>query len=276
MPQAGLYQSVYQLDWPPTGMTSDRPDCRYHSKAGVLMSQPLKSSCARRPSSRYTAGELAPPLWNWILMSRPMAADGTCRYSTGRPGRENAPASAVWPTTPIRPGSRAAAAAPSASRRGNVLAAPRNLSTSLILASSFFVGPNIVGRTASPYCSASLRAASWPASLLSAPALVSGSPQVIRSPHRCRTAQLCFRSQPHLAVWTAHRRGPETGPRAAAGPAQLGCGSPRCECADERLFAGKNTYSGLLGAGRGRRRGAQRTPTEWLTKILLPITVCCG
>ena len=28
-------------------------------------------------------------------MSRPMPADGTSRYSTGRPGRENAPAVAV-------------------------------------------------------------------------------------------------------------------------------------------------------------------------------------
>ncbi len=194
-------------------MTSDRPDCRYHSKAGVLMSQPLKSSCARRPSSRYTAGELAPPLWNWILMSRPMAADGTCRYSTGRPGRENAPASAVWPTTPIRPGSSAAAAAPSASRRGNVVAAPRNLSTSLILASSFIVGPNVCGSDLHrPDCPASLRTAPWPASLLSAPAWVSGSPLAIRSRINAGRAQLCFRSQPHLAVWTVIGVGPKPGP----------------------------------------------------------------
>ena len=81
------------------------------------MSQPLKSSCARRPSSRYTAGELAPPLWNWILMSRPMPADGTSRYSTGRPGREKAPAVAEPPTALTRPGSTAAAMAAIVSRR---------------------------------------------------------------------------------------------------------------------------------------------------------------
>src|SRR5437588_5649174 len=181
-------------------MTSDRPDCRYHSKAGVLMSQPLKSSCARRPSSRYTAGELAPPLWNWTLMLRPMAAEGTCRYSTGRPGFENAPASAVWPTTPISPGSSAAVAAPIASRRGNLAAAPRILSTSLILASSFFVGPNIVvGRTACPIARAVVRAAFWPASLLSAPAWAPGSQQVLRT--RIDVGRRSCASVVHPHVW---------------------------------------------------------------------------
>src|ERR1700761_1186782 len=88
------------------------------------------------PSSRYSAGALAPPLWNWILMSRPIAAEGTCRYSTGRPGRENAPAVADPPTAPIRPDSRAIPTAPPPSRRGVPATAPRNLSTSFILASS--------------------------------------------------------------------------------------------------------------------------------------------
>src|SRR5947209_10916988 len=74
-------------------------------------------------------------------MSRPIAADGTCRYSTGRPGRENAPAVAEPPTAPIRPESRAAPRAPTTSRRGMRATAPRNLSTSVILASSSFLRP---------------------------------------------------------------------------------------------------------------------------------------
>src|SRR6201998_4890386 len=84
------------------------------------MSQPLESSRARRPSSKYTACELAPPLWNWTLMSRPIDGDGTSRYSTGRPGRENACAVAEPPATPISPGSAAAAAAAAASRRTQI------------------------------------------------------------------------------------------------------------------------------------------------------------
>src|SRR5690349_5226895 len=50
-------------------------------------------------------------------MLRPIEADGTCRYSTGRPGRENAPAVAVPPARLIRPGRVTAAAAPTNSRR---------------------------------------------------------------------------------------------------------------------------------------------------------------
>src|SRR5947208_3280914 len=50
-------------------------------------------------------------------MLRPIPADGTCRYSTGRPGRENAPAVAAPPARPIRPGRVTAAAAPTKSRR---------------------------------------------------------------------------------------------------------------------------------------------------------------
>src|SRR5437588_11953534 len=50
-------------------------------------------------------------------MLRPMAAEGTCRYSTGRPGGENAPAVAAPPTMPTRPGIAAAATTPIVSRR---------------------------------------------------------------------------------------------------------------------------------------------------------------
>src|SRR5580700_8836781 len=50
-------------------------------------------------------------------MLRPIEADGTCRYSTGRPGRENAPAVAAPPTRPTSPGSAAAATAATVSRR---------------------------------------------------------------------------------------------------------------------------------------------------------------
>src|ERR1700737_3071077 len=58
-------------------------------------------------------------------MSRPIDADGTFRYSTGRPGRENAFAGAASPTTPINPGRSAASMAATAIRRVN---APRNFS----------------------------------------------------------------------------------------------------------------------------------------------------
>ena len=57
-------------------------------------------------------------------MLRPIEADGTCRYSTGRPGRENAPAVGASPTRPIRPGSAAAAIVATVSRRSQ----PPNLS----------------------------------------------------------------------------------------------------------------------------------------------------
>src|SRR6478672_9703808 len=111
-------------------MITDRPESRYHSNAAVLMSQPLKSSWARRPSSRYTAGEFGPPLWNCTLISCPIPADGTMRYSTGRPGREKAPAVAEPPTTPMRAGSTAAASATTVSRRTH---APRILPTNFML-----------------------------------------------------------------------------------------------------------------------------------------------
>jgi len=62
-------------------------------------------------------------------MSRPMPADGTSRYSTGSPGLENAPAVAEPPTTPIRPGSKAATPTATATRRNQ---APRNFSTKLM------------------------------------------------------------------------------------------------------------------------------------------------
>jgi hypothetical protein len=61
-----------------------------------------------------------------------MAADGTCRYSTGSPFLENAPAVAEPPTTPTRPASRAAPIVAIASRRGKRAAAPRNFSTNFI------------------------------------------------------------------------------------------------------------------------------------------------
>src|ERR1700755_3060254 len=107
-----------------------RPESTYHSNAGVLMSQPLKPSWARRPSSRYTPGAFGPPLWNCTLMSRPIPADGTMRYSTGRPGREKAPAVAEPPKTPTRPGSTMAASATTVSRRAH---APRILPTNFML-----------------------------------------------------------------------------------------------------------------------------------------------
>jgi hypothetical protein len=44
----------------------------------------------------------------------------------------------------MRPGSRAAPTAPTTSRRGKLLTAPRNLSPSFILASSCFVNPSVV------------------------------------------------------------------------------------------------------------------------------------
>src|SRR5829696_1337818 len=63
-------------------------------------------------------------------MSRPIPADGTIRYSTGSPGRENAPAVAEPPTTPTRPGSTAAAMAATVSRRTK---APRIFPTNFML-----------------------------------------------------------------------------------------------------------------------------------------------
>src|SRR6476469_4905292 len=54
-------------------------------------------------------------------MSWPMPADGTIRYSTGNPGRENAPAVAEPPTTPTSPGSAAAVTAATANRRAQTL-----------------------------------------------------------------------------------------------------------------------------------------------------------
>jgi hypothetical protein len=59
------------------------------------------------------------------------------RYSTGRPGRENAPAVAEPPATPTRPGTTAAAVttamAPIVSRRGMAFTASRIFPTKLIL-----------------------------------------------------------------------------------------------------------------------------------------------
>src|SRR5690242_18601119 len=60
-------------------------------------------------------------------MLRPIDGEGTSRYSTGRPGLENAPAVAEPPTTPMRPVNRAAPTAATASRRGATAVALRNL-----------------------------------------------------------------------------------------------------------------------------------------------------
>src|SRR6478672_10621587 len=62
-------------------------------------------------------------------MSRPIDGEGTIRYSTGRPGREKAPAVADPPARPTTPGSTAAAMATTANRRAQW---PRILSTNLI------------------------------------------------------------------------------------------------------------------------------------------------
>src|SRR6185437_7223315 len=199
---------------------------------------------------------------------RPIAADGTCRYSTGRPGCENALASAVWPTTPIRPGSRAAAAAPSASRRGNPFAA-RNLSTSLILAFLILCRAQRVGRTACPVAQL-LRE---PRSLARIVAERAGL-DVRRSashsdPRRRRTAQLCFRSQPHVAVWTLIGVGPKRGLALRPDPLNSAADHhavnvPTSGCSPVRLHIRYCWTSVEAGTG---------TPTERPTKILLPITL---
>src|ERR1700757_1038330 len=100
-------------------MTTESPDRENHSNALVLMSQPLKSSWARRPSSRYTAW--GPPPWNSMWMLRPIAGDGTSTFSTGRPFLEYACAVPECATTPARPGSTAnPSVATTASRRAQV------------------------------------------------------------------------------------------------------------------------------------------------------------
>src|SRR3954468_19990674 len=74
-------------------------------------------------------------------MSLPMPADGTIRYSTGRPGREKAPAVAEPPTTPTRAGNTAATTAATVSRRAQ---APRIFPTNVMLLPI----PSVVCRTA--------------------------------------------------------------------------------------------------------------------------------
>jgi hypothetical protein len=51
-------------------------------------------------------------------MSRLLDGEGTIRYSTGRPGRENAPAVAEPPARLTNPGSATAAIAATNTRRG--------------------------------------------------------------------------------------------------------------------------------------------------------------
>src|ERR1700704_2616314 len=74
-------------------------------------------------------------------MSWPIPADGTSRYSTGRPGREKAPAAAEPPTTPTRAGNTAATMAAIVSRRAQ---APRIFPTNIML----LPVPSVVCRTA--------------------------------------------------------------------------------------------------------------------------------
>ncbi len=50
-------------------------------------------------------------------MSRPMPAEGTIRYSTGKPGREKAFAVAAPPANPTKTGSRTAMKAVMTNRR---------------------------------------------------------------------------------------------------------------------------------------------------------------
>src|SRR5215213_7610245 len=66
-------------------------------------------------------------------MLRFIAAENTSRYSTGRPGRENALAVAEPPTKPISPGSVSAAKALTAKRRNHL---PRNFSMNFITATN--------------------------------------------------------------------------------------------------------------------------------------------
>ncbi|SKU54385.1 Uncharacterised protein [Mycobacteroides abscessus subsp. abscessus] len=77
-------------------------------------------------------------------MSRPMAGEGTCRYSTGNPGREKAPAIAEPPVTPIRPGNIAAATAATAARRA---VAPR-----IFCRNSIFLNLHLSGNSRFKQC----------------------------------------------------------------------------------------------------------------------------
>jgi len=62
-----------------------------------------------------------------MRMLRPIDADGTSRYSTGRPGRENASAvGVVCPIAPTNPGSVAAATAATVRPRSERFVFPRN------------------------------------------------------------------------------------------------------------------------------------------------------
>src|SRR5690242_6674830 len=66
-------------------------------------------------------------------MLRFIEAEKTSRYSTGKPGRENALAVAEPPTKPISPGSANAAKALTASRRNHLA---RNFSLNFITATN--------------------------------------------------------------------------------------------------------------------------------------------
>src|SRR4051812_10280293 len=68
-----------------------------------------------------------------MRMLRFIDGENTSRYSTGRPGRENAPAVADPPAKPISPGSAVAAKAATANRRNHL---PRNFSFNFITATN--------------------------------------------------------------------------------------------------------------------------------------------
>ncbi len=157
-------------------------------------------------------------------MSRPIDADGTCRYSTGRPGPGERPSGRGLTHDADQTRQQRRAAAPIASRRGNSLPRRETCQQASFLLPHSLSGPTVwVGLHALlPSFSASRFLARIVAERAGLDVRISASHS---DPHRCRTAQLCLRSQPHLAGWTLIGVGPN-GLRAAAGPAQLGCGSP--------------------------------------------------
>src|SRR6478672_7970703 len=69
-------------------------------------------------------------------MLRFIDGENTSRYSTGSPGRENAPAVAEPPTKPIRPGRAAVATALTASRFNHRAPVPRYFSMKFITATN--------------------------------------------------------------------------------------------------------------------------------------------
>ena len=66
---------------PPAGAATEMPLPASVVNAAPAVTQLLTSGAALNASSRYTA--CGPPAKNATGMSRPIAADGTCRYSMG-------------------------------------------------------------------------------------------------------------------------------------------------------------------------------------------------